>query len=268
MSNQPYRGTTMVRPSCGRRCACLGDHAVYLLIQRDAAVQGGHNGASDRPANVPKVTRSSRSGSMFITERDLWLDPPCDGEQVSSRRRRHVAPGLCCGTTPDPGERRGRVHARDSRSVASCQDLGLVRRSRELRSHPACSAARWRSGRGGAHVVLIPDPPTSTTALIGEGLVESPGVPPAGAPPAAIRGRSLGQIAWTRLKRDKVAMAGGVVIVLLILVAIFAPLIVALSATRPTSSTRTGADRPDRRRRSQRHVRRHERGLPVRASSR
>jgi len=35
-----------------------------------------------------------------------------------------------------------------------------------------------------------------------------------------IAGRSLGQIAWRRLRRDKVAMAGGIVIVLLILVAV------------------------------------------------
>ncbi|MEV0621505.1 ABC transporter permease [Nonomuraea sp. NPDC050404] len=42
----------------------------------------------------------------------------------------------------------------------------------------------------------------------------------------AIEGRSLGQIAWRRLKRDKVAVAGACVIVFLILVAVFAPLIV------------------------------------------
>src|SRR5438067_784382 len=36
----------------------------------------------------------------------------------------------------------------------------------------------------------------------------------------AIQGRSLGQIAWLRLKRDKWALAGGVVIVVLILLAI------------------------------------------------
>ncbi|MFI5735378.1 ABC transporter permease [Kribbella sp. NPDC051587] len=40
-----------------------------------------------------------------------------------------------------------------------------------------------------------------------------------------IEGRSLWQISWMRLKRDKVALAGGVFVVLLILVAIFAPLI-------------------------------------------
>ena len=45
-------------------------------------------------------------------------------------------------------------------------------------------------------------------------------------PGKAIEGRSLGQIAWMRLRRDKVAMAGGVVVVFLILVAIFGPFLV------------------------------------------
>ena len=43
---------------------------------------------------------------------------------------------------------------------------------------------------------------------------------------AAIEGRSLRQIAWSRLRKDKVAMAGGAVALLLILVAVFAPVIV------------------------------------------
>ena len=42
----------------------------------------------------------------------------------------------------------------------------------------------------------------------------------------AIEGRSLGQIAWMRLRRDKVAMAGGGVVIFLILVAIFGPFLV------------------------------------------
>ncbi|WP_426635482.1 ABC transporter permease [Planosporangium sp. 12N6] len=41
----------------------------------------------------------------------------------------------------------------------------------------------------------------------------------------AIEGRSLGRIAWTRLKRDRVALGGGVVIVFLILVALLAPVL-------------------------------------------
>ncbi|GLW08244.1 peptide ABC transporter permease [Microtetraspora sp. NBRC 13810] len=47
-----------------------------------------------------------------------------------------------------------------------------------------------------------------------------------GASGKAIAGRSLGQIAWMRLKRDKVAMAGATVVVLLIVMALLAPLIV------------------------------------------
>ena len=42
----------------------------------------------------------------------------------------------------------------------------------------------------------------------------------------AIEGRSLGQIAWLRLRRDKIAMGGGVVVVFLILVAIIGPHVV------------------------------------------
>ncbi len=49
-----------------------------------------------------------------------------------------------------------------------------------------------------------------------------------------IEGRSLGQIAWRRLKRDKVAIAGFCFLIFLILVAIFAPLIVKVLGDPPT----------------------------------
>jgi ABC-type dipeptide/oligopeptide/nickel transport system permease subunit len=49
----------------------------------------------------------------------------------------------------------------------------------------------------------------------------------------AIAGRSLGEIAWMRLKRDKVALAGGAIVILLILVAIFAPAVVGLLGHPP-----------------------------------
>jgi peptide/nickel transport system permease protein len=49
----------------------------------------------------------------------------------------------------------------------------------------------------------------------------------------AIEGRSLGRIAWSRLKRDRVAMAGGFVVIFLILVAVFAPLIVRALGSPP-----------------------------------
>ena len=59
------------------------------------------------------------------------------------------------------------------------------------------------------------DVPESTTQTL---------APVAG--PGVVAGRSPWQIAWTRLKRDKVALGGGVVVILLVLVALFAPLIV------------------------------------------
>jgi peptide/nickel transport system permease protein len=70
-------------------------------------------------------------------------------------------------------------------------------------------------------------------------------VQPATADPAAepalvgeakkIEGRSLGQIAWMRLKRDKIAMASGVLIIFLILIAVFAPLIVKVLGHPPNN---------------------------------
>jgi peptide/nickel transport system permease protein len=48
-----------------------------------------------------------------------------------------------------------------------------------------------------------------------------------------IEGRSLSQIAWGKLKRDKIALAGGAFIVLLVLVAVFAPLIVKITGGPP-----------------------------------
>lgn len=41
-----------------------------------------------------------------------------------------------------------------------------------------------------------------------------------------IEGRSLSQLAWMRLKHDKVALGGGVVVLLIVLTAIFAPVLV------------------------------------------
>ena len=48
-----------------------------------------------------------------------------------------------------------------------------------------------------------------------------------------IEGRSLGQIAWMRLKRDKIALTGGFVVVFLIVCAVLAPLIVGLLGHPP-----------------------------------
>ncbi|MFJ4676006.1 ABC transporter permease [Kitasatospora sp. NPDC088783] len=49
-----------------------------------------------------------------------------------------------------------------------------------------------------------------------------------GDPAKKIEGRSPGRIAWSRLKRDRIALAGGAVVVLLILAAVLAPVLTAL----------------------------------------
>jgi peptide/nickel transport system permease protein len=66
----------------------------------------------------------------------------------------------------------------------------------------------------------------------GELVTQEPSAPaePEG---TAIEGRSLGRIAWDRIKRDKVAMVSLGVIVVLVLVAIFAPLLAKLEGYPP-----------------------------------
>jgi len=69
-------------------------------------------------------------------------------------------------------------------------------------------------------MVLGPEPVGGdTTTLVADEPVLAAGA-------RTIEGRSLGRIAWDRLKRDRVAMAGGAVVVFLILVAILNPLII------------------------------------------
>ncbi|THA24372.1 ABC transporter permease [Streptomyces sp. RKND-216] len=52
-------------------------------------------------------------------------------------------------------------------------------------------------------------------------------------PKKDVEGRSLGRIAWNRLKRDRLALAGGFTVLFLVLVAIFAPLIATLVGQDP-----------------------------------
>jgi ABC-type dipeptide/oligopeptide/nickel transport system permease subunit len=77
-------------------------------------------------------------------------------------------------------------------------------------------------------MVMGPEPSTTATDLVDEPV----SVPEAGV--TAVEGRSLGRIAWTRLKRDRVAMISAGVIVFLVLVAILAPVIVKLLGHPPT----------------------------------
>jgi peptide/nickel transport system permease protein len=78
-------------------------------------------------------------------------------------------------------------------------------------------------------MVVGPTAPVSDQVPAGEEPAE------AAVPGKAIEGRSLGQIAWRRLKRDRAAMGGAVVIILLILMALFAPLLVKWFGYDPNS---------------------------------
>jgi ABC-type dipeptide/oligopeptide/nickel transport system permease subunit len=66
---------------------------------------------------------------------------------------------------------------------------------------------------------------TAPLDVAGSGSDVQPDAIVAGMSGTAVEGRSLGQIAWLRFKRDKVAIASAVVILLLIVFAIIAPLI-------------------------------------------
>lgn len=57
----------------------------------------------------------------------------------------------------------------------------------------------------------------------------------AGLPPERIEGRSLGRIAWERFKRDRLAVAGGVVVVCLVLLAVLAKPIEAVFGLDPNA---------------------------------
>jgi ABC-type dipeptide/oligopeptide/nickel transport system permease subunit len=64
--------------------------------------------------------------------------------------------------------------------------------------------------------LATPLEPLDSGELTGATVGIEPGTPGA----KAIQGRSLGQIAWTRLKRDRWAIGGGIVIIVLVLLAI------------------------------------------------
>jgi peptide/nickel transport system permease protein len=95
-----------------------------------------------------------------------------------------------------------------------------------MRGEPAPSvtcpvaAATWE---GTAMVAPGGTPDTHSTPEV---VLEPVAATVPGAIPVKIQGRSLGQIAWMRLKRDKVAMTGAGVVIFLVLVAVFAPVIV------------------------------------------
>jgi ABC-type dipeptide/oligopeptide/nickel transport system permease subunit len=59
-------------------------------------------------------------------------------------------------------------------------------------------------------------------------------------PTGAIAGRTPWQLAWARLRRDRVAMGAAVLLVLLVLLAVFAPVFAHLTGHPPNQQYRTG----------------------------
>ncbi|MFZ8926882.1 MAG: ABC transporter permease, partial [Candidatus Nanopelagicales bacterium] len=60
--------------------------------------------------------------------------------------------------------------------------------------------------------------------------------------PEEIKGRSLTQIAWSRLRRDKTFIASAIILAVILLVAIFAPVITGWIGIDPYSLDKTAID--------------------------
>jgi peptide/nickel transport system permease protein len=85
-------------------------------------------------------------------------------------------------------------------------------------------------------------PPVGSTAQEPRLIAEEPAEGGERSTGKAIQGRSLRQIAWSRFKRDKVAMAGGVVVLLLIAMAFLAPWIVKVLGHPPNEFHQDATD--------------------------
>ncbi len=94
---------------------------------------------------------------------------------------------------------------------------------------------------------------TSDVQLTGPGIGEQAAIP-GGLPPGPVAGRSTLQLALARLRRDKVALVAGIVVLLLVALAIGAPAIAALTGHGRDQQFRTTGLSPD--------------GFPVAPSSR
>ena len=91
-----------------------------------------------------------------------------------------------------------------------------LRRHTRQASEPSRAQRRRRPVTTGERGRVTVTAPIETTGAAAEA---QPEAVLAGADKGQIEGRSLGQIAWSRFKRDKVAVAGGVIVVLLIVIA-------------------------------------------------
>jgi len=85
----------------------------------------------------------------------------------------------------------------------------------------------------------------SATSVTDLATVEQQAPASGGQAPARIEGRTPLQLAWARLRRDRVAMASGVVIILLVIVALAAPLLTNLIGHGPYDQYRDTGLSPD-----------------------
>jgi peptide/nickel transport system permease protein len=69
--------------------------------------------------------------------------------------------------------------------------------------------------------------------------------PPPGGGPSAIEARNPWRLAWSRLRSDRVALVCAAVIVLIVLVALFAPLIAAAVGHKPNEADQAGGLTPE-----------------------
>ncbi|MEL3947724.1 MULTISPECIES: ABC transporter permease [Streptomyces] len=72
-------------------------------------------------------------------------------------------------------------------------------------------------------VEAAPDVPAETEVSSSDGAADG----------TSVRGRSLGRIAWERLKSDRLALTGGIVVLLLIVVALLAPVLTGIVGQDP-----------------------------------
>src|SRR5438105_8378217 len=99
-----------------------------------------------------------------------------------------------------------------------------LRRRDVLSRRPVLAGSMWSATGERGMTPMSMGPVTSSADEVAPSLADET-ITPSGVPHKAIEGRSLWRIAWIRLKRDRVAIGGAIVIGLLVIVAITAPLL-------------------------------------------
>ena len=105
---------------------------------------------------------------------------------------------------------------------------GAERAGRRAPERPQWSGPEIERGLAGKGAAMSFSGPTELEVVAAEDGLAGAGLSEPDQAPGAIQGRSLFSIAWRRLRRDRIAMAGGVVVVIFVLVAVFADVILSI----------------------------------------